>query len=155
MKFISVALPLIALLSSEKFTTTFAEEEEDASSIMDATEELTSSSIMAPFSEVGRGGCLHARGRREQSEDWNSMPNDKRTPEDCATLCLSKEPNALFKGFFGFDIGYGRCRCFSSVSGNSAYPVGLMTNGGYLCYQYDLQGLCEKGLPQTKLFVEE
>ena len=84
----------------------------------------TSAMVLEPFDNIGSGGCLAAGGEIAQQVDWNSMPRDKRSPEDCARLCLTEEQNALY-GFFGFDIGYGRCRCFYAASANSPYPVRL------------------------------
>merc|ERR1712165_240012 len=109
-------------------------------------EEQTSPTILDSFYNVGRGGCLAAGGERHQIVDWNSMPRDKRSPEDCARLCLTDGENIL-NGFFGFDTGYGRCRCFYAAGSNPAYPVRLNTNGGYDCFAFDLPGLCEDGLP--------
>jgi hypothetical protein len=113
---------------------------------VDASEQDVTPTVLQPFDYIGKGGCLAAGGGKAQEVDWNRMPRNKRKPEDCARLCLTEEQNALY-GFFGFDIGYGKCRCFYAASTNSPYPVRLGTNGGYRCYAFDLPGLCEMGLP--------
>jgi len=130
---------------------------EDVSSIAKSTKEPTSTKLLEAFDYIGTGGCLAAGGEKAQKVDWNFPPQViKNDPEDCARHCLTEEQNELY-GFFGFDIGYGRCRCFYAAGDQSAFPVRLNTNGGYKCFAFDLPGMCdEQGFfPQAKLRADE
>ena len=109
---------------------------------VDSSEQDQTPTVLEPFNFIGSGGCLAASGLRCQRRDWNNMPRDKRSPENCARLCLTEEQNTLY-GFFGFDIGHGRCRCTYATSANSPFPVRIDGNGVYRCYAFDLPGLCE------------
>ena len=88
---------------------------------------------MDNYEYIGSGGCLAARGEWATTVQWNNMPRDKRSPEDCAQKCVTGSDR---KDMFGFDIGYGRCRCFFPKEGTNPYPVRLNTNGGYRCWKY-------------------
>lgn len=88
--------------------------------------------IMDTFEYIGSGGCLSASGERSQVVQWLSMPKDKRSANDCAQKCVTDFGR---KDMFGFDIGYGRCRCFFPKEGYNPYPVKLNTNGGYKCWK--------------------
>jgi len=81
------------------------------------------------FRNIGTGGCLSNLGEGSSKAEVFSMPGDKRTPMDCAERCRG------YNDLFGFDIGYGRCRCFLNIQGRrNPFPVRLNTNGGYTCY---------------------
>jgi hypothetical protein len=87
--------------------------------------------VTAEYRRIGRTGCKSNLGHGRQQIEVTQMPEDKRSPADCAERCKG------YADLFAFDVGYGRCRCFRHNQGKRAmpYPVRLDTHGGYTCYE--------------------